>query len=187
VAAEAAQSPERRRKIRRSILEFEFTLNGEKRRVKTDARSPATVVTIDGVTYEVDWTRVRDGVLSLILDGRSHTVQVAKRDGGVVVQVEGRQFAIDTGRGDNDGAVSAAVSAGGGGKIKAPMPGNVVKVMVAEGDEVSAGASLVVVEAMKMENEVRSPADGVVAKVNVKAGDSVGTTEPMIVIEPIED
>jgi acetyl-CoA/propionyl-CoA carboxylase biotin carboxyl carrier protein len=48
------------------------------------------------------------------------------------------------------------------------------------------GTSLVVVEAMKMENEVRAPIDGVVTKVNVKAGDSVGTTEPMVVIEPAE-
>jgi acetyl-CoA/propionyl-CoA carboxylase biotin carboxyl carrier protein len=167
-------------------VEFEFSLNGRKRRVKTDARSPSTDVTIDGETYEVDWTRVREGELSLMLDGRSHTVHVAPRDGGFVVQVEGRQFAIDTGRGDDDSAVAGAAAAGGGGKIRAPMPGNVVKVMVAEGDEVSSGTSLVVVEAMKMENEVRSPVDGVVTKVNVKAGDSVGTTEPMIVIEPAE-
>ncbi|MBN2565128.1 MAG: hypothetical protein JXB46_05410 [Candidatus Eisenbacteria bacterium] len=167
-------------------MEFEFTLNGEKRRVKTDARSPRTEVTIDGTTYDVDWTRVRDGVVSLMVGGRSHTVQVARRDGGVVVQVEGRQFSFDTGSGDDDSAVSAGASASGGGKIKAPMPGNVVKVMVAEGDDVSVGTSLVVVEAMKMENEVRSPIDGVVTKVNVKAGDSVGTTEPMMVIEPAE-
>jgi biotin carboxyl carrier protein len=167
-------------------LELEFTLNGNKRRIKTDARSPRTDVTIDGTTYQVDWSRVREGVISLMLEGHSHTVQVARRDGGFTVQVEGRQFAIDTGSGDDDSAVSAGASAGGGGKIKAPMPGNVVKVMVAEGDEVSVGTSLVVVEAMKMENEVRAPIDGVVTKVNVKAGDSVGTTEPMVVIEPAE-
>jgi len=58
--------------------------------------------------------------------------------------------------------------------------------MVAEGDEVTVGTSLVVVEAMKMENEVKSPVDGVVKTVNVAAGDSVGTTEAMIEIEPAE-
>jgi biotin carboxyl carrier protein len=167
-------------------LELELTVNGEKRRVKTDARSPSAEVTIDGKTYEVEWERVRNGVLSLILDGRSHTVQVARRDGGIVVQVEGRQFSFDTGGGDADSAVSAGAAAGGGGKIRAPMPGNVVKVMVSEGDQVGVGASLVVVEAMKMENEVRSPVNGIVTKVNVKAGDSVGTTEAMVVIEPAE-
>jgi acetyl/propionyl-CoA carboxylase alpha subunit len=167
-------------------LEFEFTTDGEKRRVKTDGRSPRTEVTIDGASYEVDWVRVRDGVISLMVGGRSHTVQVARRDGGVDVQLEGRQFSFDTGSRDGDSAVAAGASAGAGGTIKAPMPGNVVKVMVAEGDEVSVGTSLVVVEAMKMENEVKSPVDGVVRTVSVAAGDSVGTTEAMIEIEPAE-
>ena len=167
-------------------MEFEFTIDGQKRRVTTDARSPRTEVTIDGASYDVDWARVREGVISLVIDGRSHTVQVARRDGGVDVQLEGRQFSFDTGSRDDDSAVAAGASAGAGGTIKAPMPGNVVKVMVAEGDEVTVGTSLVVVEAMKMENEVKSPVDGVVKKVNVAAGDSVGTTEAMIEIEPAE-
>ena len=64
------------------------------------------------------------------------------------------------------------------------MPGNVVKVMVEEGDEVTVGTSIVVVEAMKMENEVRSGIDGTVKKVNVSAGDSVGTSDVMVEIEP---
>ena len=167
-------------------MEFEFTLNGEKRRVSTDARSPNTEVTIDGTTYEVDWSLVGDGVISLITDGRSHTVHVARRDGGVAVQVEGRQFLFDTGSRDDDSAVAAGAAAGAGGSIKAPMPGNVVKVMVEEGDEVTVGQSIVVVEAMKMENEVRSSVDGTVVKVSVAAGDSVGTSEVMVEIEPVE-
>ncbi len=167
-------------------LEFEFTLNGEKRRVSTDARSPNTEVTVDGTTYQVDWSRIRNGVISLILDGRSHMVYVARSEGEVAVQVEGHQFSFGTGTRDDDSAVAAGAAAGAGGSIKAPMPGNVVKVMVAEGDEVTANQSIVVVEAMKMENEVRSPVDGTVKKINVAAGDSVGTSEVMVEIEPAE-
>ena len=167
-------------------MEFEFTLNGEKRKVSTDARSPRADVTIDGTTYEVDWSRIRDGVVSILMDGRSNTVHVARTDGGVVVDVEGQHFSLDTGSRDDDSAVAGGASAGSGGTIKAPMPGNVVKVMVEEGDEVTAGASIVVVEAMKKENEVRSPVDGIVKKVNVSAGDSVGTSEVMVEIEPAE-
>jgi biotin carboxyl carrier protein len=167
-------------------LEFEFTLNGEKRRVSTDARQPVATVKIDGTDYEVDWRRVRQGVISLIMAGRSHTVQVARTDAGVTVDIEGQHFVLETGSRDDDSAVAAGAAAGGGGKIKAPMPGNVVKVMVAEGDEVTVGQSIVVVEAMKMENEVRSGVDGTVRKVNVAAGDSVGTSEVMVEIEPAE-
>jgi acetyl/propionyl-CoA carboxylase alpha subunit len=167
-------------------LEFEFTLNGEKRRVSTDGRRPLAQVTIDGAEYEVDWRRVRHGVVSILMDGRSHTVQVARSEGGVTVDVEGQHFVLGTGSRDDDSAVAPGAGHGGGGTIKAPMPGNVVKVMVAEGDEVTAGDSIVVVEAMKMEHEVRSGVDGTVKKVNVAAGDSVGTSEVMVEIEPAE-
>lgn len=167
-------------------MEFEFTLNGEKRRVSTDARRPSTTVTIDGSDYDVDWSRIRDGVISLLLDGRSHTVHVARADGEITVDVEGQHFVVGTGSRDDDSAVAAGAGGGGGGTIKAPMPGNVVKVMVEEGDEVTVGTSIVVVEAMKMENEVRSGVDGTVKKVNVAAGDSVGTSEVMVEIEPAE-
>jgi acetyl/propionyl-CoA carboxylase alpha subunit len=164
-------------------LEFEFTLNGERRRVSTDGRRPLTTVTIDGTAYEVDWSRIREGVISLLMDGRSHTVQVARSDGGLTVDVDGQHFVLGTGSRDDDSAVAAGAGGGGGGIIKAPMPGSVVKVMVAEGDEVTVGTGIVVVEAMKMENEVRSEVDGTVKKVNVAAGDSVGTSEVMVEIE----
>ncbi len=163
-------------------MEFEFTTDGEKRRVKTDARSPRTEVTIDGTSYEVDWVRVRDGVISLVVGGRSHTVQVARRDGGVDVQLEGHQFSFDTGSRDDDSAVAAGASAGAGGTIKAPMPGNVVKVMIAEGDEVSVGTSLVVVEAMKMENELRAPRPGTVQATHVGPGDRVDKGQVLVTI-----
>jgi biotin carboxyl carrier protein len=167
-------------------LEFEFTLNGEKRRVSTGSGRPLTRVAIDGAEYEVDWKRIREGVVSLLLDGRSHTVQVARTDDGLTVDVDGQHFVLGMGSRDDDSAVAAGVGGGGGGIIKAPMPGNVVKVMVAEGDEVTVGTSIIVVEAMKMENEVRSGVDGTVKKVNVAAGDSVGTSEVMVEIEPAE-
>jgi biotin carboxyl carrier protein len=63
------------------------------------------------------------------------------------------------------------------------MPGRVVRVLVAAGDRVGAGQPLVVVEAMKMENELRAPADGVVTKVGVEAGAAVDTGAVLIVIE----
>ncbi len=167
-------------------MDFEFTVGDDKKKVRTDAKSPRATVAIDDQSYEVDWQRVEGGIISLIIDGRSHTARVARRDGGVVVHVDGREFRLDTGGGDDDSAVLAAAAGGAGGIIKAPMPGSVVKVMVEEGETVTAGQSIVVVEAMKMENEVRSPVDGVVTAVNVKKGDSVGTTEPMVEIEPAE-
>ncbi len=167
------------------IVDFEFVMDGERRRVRTDGRKPLTSVLVGERSYDVDWTRAEGGVISILVDGRSHTARVARRDGGLTVWIDGRRFVLDTG-GDDETFSAAGGAVAGSGKIRAPMPGSVVKVAVSEGDAVAAGQSLVIVEAMKMEHDVRSPIDGVVAKVNVAAGDSVGTTEAMVEIEQAE-
>jgi pyruvate carboxylase subunit B len=140
---------------------------------------------VDGDSYEVDWRRVDDSVYSLLIDGRSHTALVARRDGGLTVSVGGRRFELAMGRGEEESTGFAAGSVATGGSIRAPMPGTVVKVLVSEGDVVTANQGLVIVEAMKMENEVRSPVDGVVTAVSVAAGDSVDTSLAMVEIEPL--
>ena len=73
----------------------------------------------------------------------------------------------------------------GGGVVRAPMPGLVVRVEVSEGEQVSAGAGLVVVEAMKMENELRDAWAGSVAKVHVRAGVAVEKGEPLVTLWPL--
>jgi len=73
----------------------------------------------------------------------------------------------------------------GGGVVRAPMPGLVVRVEVSEGERVSAGAGLVVVEAMKMENELRAGRPGIVAKVHVRAGMAVEKGVPLVTLEPL--
>jgi biotin carboxyl carrier protein len=167
-------------------VEFEFTVDGRKHTVSTGAKSPTSTVTVDGRSFTVDWIKVERGVVSILIGGRSHVACVGRSDGRIVVGVGGVQFNLETGGEDDE--LTAAGRGGGAasGRIKAPMPGTVVKVVVNEGDEVAVDQSLIIVEAMKMENEVRSPVEGIVTKVNVAAGDSVGTTEAMIEIEPKE-
>ncbi len=78
----------------------------------------------------------------------------------------------------------ASGGAGGSGAVKAPMPGRVVKALVAEGDDVEAGTPVIIVEAMKMENEVLSDGPGVVRSILVSAGDTVDAGAVLIEIEP---
>jgi acetyl/propionyl-CoA carboxylase alpha subunit len=165
-------------------LEYEFTVAGEKHTVSLEGKPPNARIVIGGREYEVEWSNVPGGVISMIVDGESRTARIARRDGGLAVWVDGHRLDLDVGSSADESVGSAGAHAGADGVIKAPMPGSVVKVLVEEGEEVSAGQSLVIVEAMKMENEVRSPIDGVVKAVNVAAGDSVGTTEAMIEVEP---
>jgi len=86
-------------------------------------------------------------------------------------------------------AALSDVSGGGndGGKIEAPMPGRVVKVLVRVGDEIKEGAPAVIVEAMKMENELHAPLSGTVVKVEVAQGDVVEVGKTLCVIEAHDD
>jgi biotin carboxyl carrier protein len=167
-------------------LELEFTIGDAKRKVRTDGRSPTTV-TVDDRPYDVDWKRVDGDVISLLIGGRSYTARVARDEGGLIVWIGGHRVRLEVATGDSDTVAAAGGGGPASGAIKAPMPGSVVKVLVAEGDAVEVNQSLVIVEAMKMENEVRSPVAGTVKKVSVTAGDSVGTTEAMLEIEPAGD
>jgi acetyl-CoA/propionyl-CoA carboxylase biotin carboxyl carrier protein len=83
-----------------------------------------------------------------------------------------------------EGAAAGAVS---GGPVTSPMPGTVLVVKVAQGDAVTAGAPLVVVEAMKMEHTVTAPVDGVVTELNVRAGQQVALNQPLAVVTPQEE
>ena len=79
-------------------------------------------------------------------------------------------------------APAAAPVPAGATKVEAPLPGNVFKVLVKAGDKVSKGQAVVVLEAMKMENEVFAPCDGTVASVNITEGSTVNTGDVMITI-----
>ena len=81
-------------------------------------------------------------------------------------------------------AQKTAANAGGEGsiKVKAPMPGNIVDIKVSVGDKVEANSVVVVLEAMKMENEIVTPSSGTVVYVNVSKGSSVNTDDVLITI-----
>ena len=135
-------------------------------------------VTVDGKGVEVDMARLEGGpTRALLVDGRSHRLS-ARRVGRETwdLHLRGRRLRADVV--DERTRViremtGGAAAALGPKPIKAPMPGMVVKVEVAEGDTVSAGQGVVIVEAMKMENELKADADARVVKVHVTEGVAV--------------
>jgi biotin carboxyl carrier protein len=169
---------------------FEVEVNGRCRTVSVDRTAPGRfLVRVDGKTRDVDAVRSGSFGLSLLLDGYagvSREIQVVPTSirGELLVGLEGRTVAagVDgrrTGRPGLDGGAHAA----GEQRVVAPMPGRVVRVLVAAGDEVAAKQAVVVVEAMKMENELRSPKAGRVKDVSVSPGTSVEAGRVLIVIE----
>ncbi len=128
-------------------------------------------------------------VYSVLKEGESYEVDVDNRPGGgFSVLVKGEHFHIDLMDEMKKKLLSIlgeAVGAGTG-EVATAMPGKVVKVLVSEGDQVKKDQPLVILEAMKMENEFKAPYDGVVKSIKVKEGDTVEASAVLVVLEPQE-
>jgi biotin carboxyl carrier protein len=169
---------------------FDIEVNGHTRVVSIERAAAGRYrVVVDGQPSEVDAVRIGAFGLSLLLDGGggiSREVQVAPAGtpGETLVSIDGRTVAATVnGRRTGRGGADIGAGARGDQAIVAPMPGRVVRVLVAAGDPVTARQAVVVVEAMKMENELRSPKDGRVKEVAVTPGASVEAGRVLLVIE----
>ncbi len=148
-------------------------------------------VTVDGTPVDVDFERLEGGpVRSLLLDGRSHRLS-ASRSGSEQwdLYLRSRRLAA-TVVDERTRAIREMTGAGAGPSgprpIAAPMPGMVVRVEVAEGDVVQAGQGVVIVEAMKMENELVAEAEAVVARVLVSEGEAVEKDQVLVDLAPVD-
>lgn len=170
-------------------MRYEIEVGGRIRHVAVERSGDGFAVELDGRTWRIDASRVDAHTLSLILDN-----EVDHRAGSEVTVVPGRsagQFTIQVGalpiavtvNGRRHRAGSSDPAGVGPQRIVAPMPGKIVRVFVRPGDAVTARQPLVVVEAMKMENELRASRDGTVAEVHVHEGLSVEAGAPLIVIQ----
>jgi biotin carboxyl carrier protein len=170
-------------------MTFEVEIAGRTRRIGVERTDqPGRLrVTIDGEAEFVDVARTPDFGLSLILRQTNTVTDLhitpARASGEHLVNLEGRTIAVRVnGRRTGHGA-EAGAHAHGEIAIVAPMPGRVVRVLVAAGDSVSARQGIVVVEAMKMENELRAPRAGRVKDVTAAPGMSVDAGRVLAVIE----
>ena len=170
---------------------FEIDISGRTRAVSIErvTGSGRFRVTVDGRAHVVDAARIGEFGLSLIVDGQSAasremSVVPAGGLGDLLITLDGRIVAASVNaRRTRRAPVDAGAHAQGEQSVVAPMSGRVVRVLVAAGDEVAARQGVVVVEAMKMENELRSPKAGRVKEVTVTAGASVDTGRVLVVIE----
>jgi biotin carboxyl carrier protein len=170
-------------------MTFEIEISGRTRTVSVEPAGPPAHrfrVTVDGVAHVVDAVSVEDDTISLILseDGHaSHEVGFSQALGPAELDVylhTGSLRAVVNGRRSRRGREVAAV---GVQRVVAPMPGQVLRVLVTAGQEVAARQTLVVVEAMKMENELASPKAGRVREIAVKEGASVEAGRLLVVVE----
>ena len=126
-------------------------------------------VKVDGEEYEVELEK-QEGVWNVTIEGKSFSIEI---EGGSVGYSAGSKRE-KKGRGKKSGTISSTI------------PGKIVSIAVAEGDKVAEGDVVMILEAMKMQNEIQAPLSGTVTAVNCKPGDSIEANSPLVIIQPEE-
>jgi acetyl/propionyl-CoA carboxylase alpha subunit len=165
-------------------MKLALTINGKEEEIEIQSPEPACRFRMsDGVERAADVESPYPGTYSVLLDGASYDVFVEEAPGVLIVAIDGARFEIEV----RDPRRWPRKSAGRGGdavqSLVSPMPGKVVRVLVAAGDAVEAGQGIVVVEAMKMQNELKAARAGTVLTVPAQEGATVGAGELLATIE----
>jgi biotin carboxyl carrier protein len=164
-------------------VKLQIEIAGKKRRVELTQAGERPVWTMDGQRLEADATAVSPGIYSILINGKSFDVRVERLGSQLRVIAGGQEFSVlaqdeREWRRNRAGSVEAE----GRQQVLAPMPGKIVRVLVSAGDTVRAGQGLLVVEAMKMQNEIRAPKSGTIDRVRVIEGQTVNAGEVVIIV-----
>jgi biotin carboxyl carrier protein len=164
-------------------MKLDLTVNGVEDRIEILDAPPACRFRLgDGAERSAGVEVPEPCVYSVLLDGRSYEARVEETPGGLVVVIDGYRFEVDV----RDPRRFRRTAGGRGGEgvqtIAAPMPGKVIRVLVAAGDSVEAGQGLLVVEAMKMQNEMKAARAGSVISLSVREGATVAAGEVLATI-----
>jgi biotin carboxyl carrier protein len=165
-------------------MKFTAVIDGERIDIELNAVNPKSVeAEVGGRKYTLEAKIIKPGVYWFNWQNRSIEVAVTPNGEGYAVSVGGRRVAVEIA--DARTALRKAAQHGQTGvvEIRAPMPGKVVKVLLPEGSEVGNNQGILVMEAMKMQNEIKSPKHGVVKKLGVGEGAAVNAGDLLATVE----
>jgi biotin carboxyl carrier protein len=168
-------------------MKYYATVNGVEYTIEIDGEDR---VLVNGQPHQVDFQQLTEtGTLSLLLDHRSLEAIVSSREDAWEVLLHGDLYSVQV---QDERSYRLAQARGTLGEdageliIRSPMPGVILEVLVAPGDSVSRGDRVVILESMKMENELLASRDGIVRQVQVGKGDSVEKNQSLVIIgEPV--
>jgi len=166
-------------------VKYEVLLAGKTREVELARVSDQWKFSLDGKELDASVLEVAPNTFSVLLNGESHQIRVAPRaDGTLILHTGLAEYRAEVNdprvwRGRRHGTLEAE----GRQQITAPMPGKVIRLLVNEGDAVQAGQGLLVVEAMKMQNEIRSSKTGKVQKLLAKENQAVNAGDILAWVE----
>ena len=166
-------------------MTYDIVVDGKTHRVEVLHGEKLWLCKVDGQEMEVDAALTARDVLSLLLGGKAYEIKRERSLQGELHMVIGSaRYAVDV-QDPRSLRTRRAVAGSEAGpqKIKAAMPGKIVRILVSEGEEVKAGQGVIVMEAMKMQNEMKSPKDGRVRKILTAEGSTVNAGDTLAVIE----
>jgi biotin carboxyl carrier protein len=167
-------------------LKLTADIDGEEFFLEFRNQNGTTEYVLTGATSQAGQASIAatmPGVYSVLLGSKSFTVALARRGNELEVWAGGRRHTVALRDPRDRSGKAGGVSAAGPVEIRAQMPGKVIKLLVERGMSVETGQGVIIVEAMKMQNEMKSPKDGVVSKIHVAEGGTVGAGEALMVIE----
>jgi biotin carboxyl carrier protein len=164
-------------------MTYDVSIDGKNYRLELDRVEGHWACRLDGRTIEVDAVLVRPDVLSLRIGNKAYEVKCERVAQDLHVWVGSAPFAAEVRDPRSLRSRVRAVDDHGPRKLTAPMPGKIVRVLVSRGAEVEAGAGVLVVEAMKMQNEIKSPKKGTIQKILVIEGAAVNAGDVLAIVE----
>jgi biotin carboxyl carrier protein len=167
-------------------MKIEVSISGKMRVVELarESDSGGWRILLDGQLVDADVAEIAPNIFSVLIGGESHEVKVtpSSSNGALTLQTAHHEFSAEVRDPRAWRGRRGTIEAEGRQQVVAPMPGKVVRVLVQAGDQVEAGQGLLVVEAMKMQNEVRSPKSGTVERLLAKEGQPVNAGEVLCVV-----
>jgi len=162
---------------------YEISIDGKNYRLDLNQAEGRWSCQLDGREIEVDAVLARPDVLSLRIGNLAYEVKCERVGSDVHVWVGSRRFADEVRDPRSLRSRVRAVDEHGPKKLTAPMPGKVVRILLSQGAAVEAGTGVLVVEAMKMQNEVKSPKKGTIQKILVSEGTAVNSGDVLAIVE----
>ena len=162
---------------------YDVSIDGTTCRLELERAEERWVCRLDGRAIEVDAALARPDVLSLRIGNKAYEVKCERVAGELVLWVGSDRFVAEVRDPRSLRGRVRAVDDHGPRKLMAPMPGKIVRVLVSEGAEVEVGAGVLVVEAMKMQNEIKSPKKGTIQKILVGEGTAVNAGDVLAIVE----
>jgi biotin carboxyl carrier protein len=169
-------------------MNHEFIINGETHLVKLEKKGERYRLTLGEKTLDAEIRETAPNILLIVTGNQSLKLHLAREKHGFHIFCRGDRFLVEEPADDQP----CFLSGGDQGEadiliVKAPMPGKVIKFHVKEEDVIQKNQTLVIVEAMKMENEIKARFCGRVKKIHVAAGDLVDSTRPIMELEKEEN